>query len=716
METNNFTYSLKNIPILDEKSYTISLIEKVEHFIKRIRWKAHFFLKTETAADDEVNNSQGNNNFGFKTKNTPPFNPDLENFENDLLHLIKTIKFQNISNKFQKELKLDIKKIKSNPNILVFADKTSNIYQLTTENYEKILRDNITNSYAKAPKNLENAINLEAQCIAKKLNLENRIESAAPAQAFVTLKDHKPNFHNKLPCRLLVPSKSEIGHVSKLKLDKINNILRKKLNLNQWKNTTDVINWFSIINYKKDCTFIQFDINDFYPSITADILDKTIAFAKIHTDIPEETIRVIKHCRKTLLYFNKETWKKKNINDCFDVTMGSYDGAEICEFVGLYILDLLSKIININDLGLYRDDGLIAMHKKSGPQLDKIRKEIIKIFKNIGFQIEISINLKIVNFLDVTFNLSENSYKPFKKPNDELSYININSNHPPQILKQIPISINNRLNQNSSNENVFNSSKSIYEDALKKSGFQNFELKFDPEKKKAKKRNRTRNIIWFNPPYSKNVTTNIGKVFLKLVDKHFPPSNKLHKIFNRNTIKVSYSCTKNLERIIKGHNNALLNKNDIEKDKKTKNCNCKQKNNCPLDGNCLTKNVVYKCVVSSKNVPDKQYIGLTEGEWKKRFANHKQSFKNRKYSKDTMLSKYIWELKDEKIDDYILNWSILKTAPAYNNISKRCILCLQEKFEIIKHPNQNCLLNKKSELISKCRHENKFLLKNYKNK
>ena len=150
----------------------------------------------------------------------------------------------------------------------------------------------------------------------------------------------------------------------------------------------------------------------------------------------------------------------------------------------------------------------------------------------------------------------------------------------------------------------------------------------------------------------------------------------------------------------------------LQKKKITKNCNCRQQNICPLGGNCLTKNVVYKCVVSSKNVPDKQYIGLTEGEWKKRFANHKQSFKNRKYSKDTMLSKYIWELKDEKTGNYILNWSILKTAPAYNNISKRCILCLQEKFEIIKHPNQNCLLNKKSELISKCRHENKFLLKN----
>ena len=86
--------------------------------------------------------------------------------------------------------------------------------------------------------------------------------------------------------------------------------------------------------------------------------------------------------------------------------MGSYDGAEICEFVGLFILNSLAKIIPINQLGLYRDDGLIIMHKKSGPQLEKIRKDIIKLFKNIGFQIEINVNLKIVNFLDVTFNHS----------------------------------------------------------------------------------------------------------------------------------------------------------------------------------------------------------------------------------------------------------------------------------------------------------------------
>ena len=81
-----------------------------------------------------------------------------------------------------------------------------------------------------------------------------------------------------------------------------------------------------------------------------------------------------------------------------------------------------------------------------------------------------------------------------------------------------------------------------YEEALKQSGYKNFDLKYDPEKP-TPKQNRKRKIIWFNPPFSKNVSTNIGcKKFLNgLINKHFPPQNKLHKIFNRNTLKLSYS-------------------------------------------------------------------------------------------------------------------------------------------------------------------------------
>ena len=100
-------------------------------------------------------------------------------------------------------------------------------------------------------------------------------------------------------------------------------------------------------------------------------------------------------------------------------------------------------------------------------------------------------------------------------------------------------------------------SKKEYEEALKQSGYKDFNLKYNSEKQ-LPKRNRKRKIIWFNPPFSKNVSTNIGKQFLDLIKKHFPPQNRLHKIFNRNTLKLSYSCTKNMGNIVKSHNKTIL--------------------------------------------------------------------------------------------------------------------------------------------------------------
>ena len=108
--------------------------------------------------------------------------------------------------------------------------------------------------------------------------------------------------------------------------------------------------------------------------------------------------------------------------------MGSYDGAEICEFVGLYILSLLWKVYGIQNVGLYRDDGLACLHKISGPASDKIRKDMIRTFRqNFSLEITITTNLKTVNFLDVTFNLCTGKYQPFNKPNDAHTYINVNS-------------------------------------------------------------------------------------------------------------------------------------------------------------------------------------------------------------------------------------------------------------------------------------------------
>ena len=116
------------------------------------------------------------------------------------------------------------------------------------------------------------------------------------------------------------------------------------------------------------------------------------------------------HCRKSLLFFGNETWKKKSTESCFDVTMGSFDGAEICELVGLYIQSNLENILPKTNFGLYRDDGLIVLRNLNGPQMGKKRKTIIKIFKDIGFNIDIQTNLKEVDFLDVRLSLHNDTY------------------------------------------------------------------------------------------------------------------------------------------------------------------------------------------------------------------------------------------------------------------------------------------------------------------
>ena len=101
---------------------------------------------------------------------------------------------------------------------------------------------------------------MEAKHISKKLELDNRIECLAKNTALISLKDHKPNFRSSLPCRLINPSKSNIGKISKSILDKVNQILRNKLQFNQWKNSENVIDRFKKIENKNNYVFIKFDI------------------------------------------------------------------------------------------------------------------------------------------------------------------------------------------------------------------------------------------------------------------------------------------------------------------------------------------------------------------------------------------------------------------------------------------------------------------------
>ena len=144
------------------------------------------------------------------------------------------------------------------------------------------------------------------------------------------------------------------------------------------------------------------------------------------------------------------------------------------------------------------------------------------------------------------------------------------------------------------------------------------------------------------------------------------------------------------------------------KDNKT--CNCRQKNTCPLNRNCLQSSVVYQATVTRQdNNITETYVGLTENDFKTRYRNHTASFRHAKHRNSTELSKYIWTLKDNNIN-FFISWRILSSSLPYKSSNKRCNLCLKEKFLIICRPELSSL-NKQNELVSSCRHRNKALLR-----
>ena len=109
----------------------------------------------------------------------------------------------------------------------------------------------------------------------------------------------------------------------------------------------------------------------------------------------------------------------------------------------------------------------------------------------------------------------------------------------------------------SSDKASFDQAAPPYQKALDESGY-HYTLQYEPTKASKRKNRQRNNILWYNPPFSKNTSTNIGHKFLALVDKHFPKDHKLRKIFNRNTIKISYSCMNNTKQIIDNHNKRIL--------------------------------------------------------------------------------------------------------------------------------------------------------------
>ena len=697
----SFDYSLKCIPIPTRDTHIRGVIHKTEQFLQRVRWKVFFFF------NPPKDNKQVKETYGFNTPRNAPQNKALVGFEDDLTHLISNLVYDNMKTPFQRQLIKDSKDIQKSDKVFVTADKTRNVYKLDTQTYNKLMRDNVTSHYVKTTVKTEDEINSKAKNITERLEISDRIEPIAHKNAYITIKDHKEDFPNSIKCRLINPAKSNVGKISQQLLQKINEEIRCELKLNQWRSTTDTLNWFKDIKQKTRLKFIQLDIVGFYPSITEGLFNSAINFAAEICPISTQTKEILYNARQSILFHDDTVWKKTT--GLFDVTMGSYDGCELCELVGLYIIHCMNKRFPEIDFGLYRDDGLGTIKRTPKRKQEQMKKGIHAMFKEIGLSITCDTDLTVVNFLDVTLDLHGDIYKPYRKPNDNPVYIHKESNHPPHVAKQLPISVNKRLNTISCDKTSFDNFKGDYEKALCKSGLYS-KLTFEPKRHNIEssrtKKQRKRNVIWFTPPYCASLKTNLGKEFLKLIDKNFPINNPLHAILNRKTVKMSYSCTENMQTLMQNHNRKVLNKNE-NKQQKVSRCSCRNAVNCPVPGECATENVIYQATVTHDN-KTAEYIGSTAPDFKLRYGNHTKSFKFDKYKNDTTLSAYVWD--NALNPNPTIKWKFLRKCKQYAPGQKACDLCLSEKHFILTSLHQTNNLNKRTDLGNKCPHKKWYTL------
>ena len=217
----------------------------------------------------------------------------------------------------------------------------------------------------------------------------------------------------------------------KTKVEDINREIRYTTGVNQWQSTQSTLDWFNKIRDPWSYAFLKFDIVSFYPSITPKLLKNAIQFAKLVEGIviPEADEKMIHQCRKSFLFCDSQPWTKIE-QENFDVPMGSYDGAEICELVGLYLLHKLTSgndpVFEKENVGLYRDDGLALIKiNQSGRTAERVIKpKLNAVFNSEGLKITVDPVSQVTDYLDVKFNLDKHTHEPCRKPNDTPSYLN----------------------------------------------------------------------------------------------------------------------------------------------------------------------------------------------------------------------------------------------------------------------------------------------------
>ena len=206
-----------------------------------------------------------------------------------------------------------------------------------------------------------------------------------------------------------------------------------------------------------------------------------------------------------------------------------------------------------------------------------------------------------------------------------------------------------------------------------------------------------------------NVATNIGKNFFLLLNECFPKNSKLHKIINKNTIKLSYRCMTYMKQKIDNHNRKIMS-NGREREEFTRTCNCRYKTLYPIKVKCLQEGVVYKAIaIQTESMRQDIYIGMTENPFKTRYNLHNSSFRLPHKRSTTTLSEHLWTLKDAGVI-HKTEWAILDKAKPCSPAAGKCDRCLAEKYYILLEKSR--LLNKRSEISGTCPHRRKHLLQN----
>ena len=202
--------------------------------------------------------------YNLKSQNTPPNNRLLDPFEADLFRLIKKVKFKRENNNFQMKLSRDIKELKSSKYIWVRDDKSRNMYKDEPSKYQEILNKKIMDNYKIDKDNTIDKINKDTCNFASKLHLNDRLGKFQKKDAYILFKDHKPNFINKLQTRLINPSKTELGKISKNIIQNIVTNVREASHSNLWRNSfdTDILQLLSII---VDNTYFTYNRSTYKP-------------------------------------------------------------------------------------------------------------------------------------------------------------------------------------------------------------------------------------------------------------------------------------------------------------------------------------------------------------------------------------------------------------------------------------------------------------------